>query len=58
MLVVCWGGVIQLFKPKFSPNYIPFTFKKEKYIKYYYIIKYLKQYVAIFFQSDVISHLY
>jgi len=51
------GGVIQLFKPKISPNLIFFTLKKEKNCKIYsYIIK--KCICCDFFQSYVINNFY
>jgi hypothetical protein len=50
-MLVKGGGVIQLFKPKISPNYY-FYLKKFKKL---YIIK---KKLGFFSQSDVINHLY
>ncbi len=45
-----FGGVIQLFNPKFSPNYVSFIFTKVKCIVTL-LGKIIKQYVAIFFSK-------
>jgi len=53
-MLVGGKGLIQLFKPKISPNQIVFPFTKEKKGKISFTS--LKKNVVIFFQSCVINH--